>query len=150
VSRNAAVLSLALLLCVSVSVARSLNSEPKLDDVAIHHGESASFSDDPLTLTLTFSEVRSDSRCPVGVKCVRAGEAVVVLLAKANDTELSPTESELVFEVPPGGEAEGDFADWTIRVLRLEPEARVDRKIEDSDYIVTVRVEGRTIDRSDS
>lgn len=104
-------------------------------DVEMRVGESAEFASHDLRLT--FEAVRSDSRCPVDVNCIRAGEAVVVFAANLGEGE--PV--ELVFEVPPGGGDEQVLEDTRIGIVALSPEARSDRHIESRDYVVTVHVE---------
>ena len=104
-------------------------------DVELRAGESAEFENHDLRLT--FEAVRSDSRCPVDVTCIRAGEAVVVLDASFGGDE--PV--ELVFEVPPGGGDEHVVEGTRIEIVALSPEARSDRNIESQDYVVTVHVE---------
>ena len=46
---------------------------------------------------LTFKAVTRDSRCPKDVRCIRAGEAVVVLALRDRSAETST----LTFDVPP-------------------------------------------------
>ena len=107
-------------------------SEP---DTELRVGESARF--ETYDLRLSFAAVRSDSRCPVDVTCIRAGESVVVLGASVSGEE--PT--ELVFAVPPGGGDERVIEDLRVRIVALSPEAHSERKLESKDYVVTVRVE---------
>ena len=73
-------------------------------------------------LDLYFRRVVSDSRCPTGVQCVTAGDAVVTLEGRIMK---GPVES---FEVRlPGGEASQDSTLWKaydgyrVRLMRLEP-----------------------------
>jgi len=86
--------------------------------------------------TLTFAEVRGDSRCPKDARCVRAGEAVVALqLRDAGDPP-----STLTLHVPPGGGATETLRDWRIEIVSLDPQTEVGVNIEATDYVVTVRV----------
>jgi len=107
-------------------------SEP---DTELRVGESA--SSETYDVRLTFVDVRSDSRCPVDVVCIRAGESVVVLSASVSGEK----PEELVFAVPPGGGDERVIEDLRVRIVALFPEAHSERKLEPKDYVVTVRVE---------
>jgi len=107
-------------------------SEP---DTELRVGESVRFEAYDLGLTLV--DVRSDSRCPVDVTCIRAGEGVVVLGASVSGEE----PAELVFAVPPGGSDERVIEDLRVRIVALSPQAHSERKLESKDYVVTVRVE---------
>ncbi len=126
---HVAVLSLASVMALAAWMP---TSEP---DTELRVGESARF--ETYDLRLTFVDVRRDSRCPVDVTCIRAGEGVVVLRASVGGEE--PV--ELVFAVPPGGGDERVIEDLRVRIVALSPEAHSERKLESKDYVVTVRVE---------
>lgn len=92
-----------------------------------------------LTVTKTasafrFVEVISDSRCPKGVDCIRAGEAIVrVALADGSERTVeinADSKKRAHFTVPDG----------SVEVLGLEPypEARV--KIDPAGYRLKVKV----------
>ena len=92
-------------------------------------GESALTTDD---LRIKFDAVRSDSRCPVDVTCVRAGEAVIAITVGR------------VGEVPEGRELDTTparssttFLNFTITLSSLQPFPRSDRQIQPGDYIGT-------------
>lgn len=88
-------------------------------------------------LSLRFVEVRSDSRCPKDARCIRAGEAVVVLEARASDREVR----ELILEIPPGGSAREFFDGLVVHVVALEPPAESGKKIEPCEYVLKVTTE---------
>ena len=94
-------------------------------------------------LDLYFRRVVSDSRCPRGVDCVTAGEAVVTLEGRILK---APPES---FEVRlPGGEAP-DSAIWKpydgyrIRLVKLEPYPVAGAPVDTTAYIGTFLIEKR-------
>ncbi|SEQ87317.1 hypothetical protein [Neolewinella agarilytica] len=82
----------------------------------------------------TFMEVLSDSRCPKGVDCIRAGEAIVrVVLADGSEQNV---------KINADGKNRASFAvpDGSVEILGLEPypEARV--KINPAGYRLKVRI----------
>lgn len=91
-------------------------------------GETVRVMDETLTAEegrLVFEEVVQDSRCPLNVDCVRAGEAEVRVRLHYADGTVHEARLEIPgmrrFGVPP---AEADFteiAGYTIRFLRLDP-----------------------------
>jgi len=85
---------------------------------------------------LTFKAVTRDSRCPKGVRCIRAGEAVVVLELRegADDT------STLTFDVPPDGGASLSVRGYRIEILSLDPQAEADVEIAPRDYVATIGI----------
>ena len=86
--------------------------------------------------SLTFEAVRSDSRCPKGTQCIRAGEAVVALAWRDSKGE----STVLTLNVPPGRGATRVWQGHAIEVVRLEPEAEADVRIAPGDYVVTLGV----------
>ena len=59
----------------------------KLGDIfRLKASESASFSDNGNTITAKLINIQ-DSRCPVNVQCIRAGEAIVVLDLQIGDEQ---------------------------------------------------------------
>jgi len=82
----------------------------------------------------TFMEVVSDSRCPKGVDCIRAGEAIVrVALADGSEQTVeinADSKQRASFTVPDG----------SVQIMSLEPypEARV--KIDPASYRLKVRI----------
>ena len=97
-------------------------------------GETALTTDD---VRIKFDTVRSDSRCPTDVTCVRAGEAVIALTIGR------------VGEVPEGRELDTaarsstTFLNFTITLSSLQPYPRSDRQPQPGDYIGTFIVNVR-------
>ena len=79
---------------------------------------------------LTFEAVRGDSRCPVGVSCIWAGDAVVAMTV--HDTDGGPTTTELHTNVR--FDAEAVLDGYVVRLVRLSPTPRVDATIEVDQY----------------
>lgn len=89
-------------------------------------------------LTLRFEGVAGDSRCPVDVVCVWAGEATVRLRAQA------PSQDARTLDVTvhgTGGSGEGDYAgSYKITVTKLEPAPVSRQQIQASAYRATLVV----------
>ena len=96
-------------------------------------GESASV--EGADLSLTFSAVTQDSRCPEDVDCVVAGEAVVVI-----DALSSGEHTELTFKVPPRGSDAQELEDLTITIVELSPEPESGKRMEPSNYVAKLLV----------
>jgi hypothetical protein len=84
--------------------------------------------------SLTFIRVERDSRCPRDARCIRAGEAVVVVSLREDDGAVAT----LTFEVPPGGGASQPLQGYRIEVVGLDPQAETDVEIAQDDYVVTI------------
>lgn len=110
-------------------------STESLTTIALAVGESAVLDDGELTLT--FREVRNDSRCSEDVSCIVAGEATVILGAVLP----SGRGEDLTFEVPPKGTASTDYESYRITILELEPQNRSDREIAPDEYSVRIQVD---------
>ena len=65
----------------------------------------------PGHIALEFREVTQDSRCPRGVQCVHAGEAIVVLDVTLGVEAPTP----VTFEVPPSEGTSMRVGDYTTR-----------------------------------
>lgn len=68
---------------------------------------------------LTFKDVRTDSRCPVDVQCVWAGEAKIGVVISGN----GPTEETRVLTLAPG-DSEATAGNLRIRFVGLAPVPR--------------------------
>ena len=93
----------------------------------------------PDSLRLRFQDVPHDSRCPVDVQCIRAGEARLVFeisLAGGDPRDVT-------LEIPPGGSTSADFDDYVLRVESLAPDASSTRKIDPDEYRAELRVTRR-------
>ncbi|HKP71362.1 MAG TPA: hypothetical protein VJT82_00395 [Pyrinomonadaceae bacterium] len=87
-------------------------------------------------LKIKFVAVREDSRCPVGVTCVWAGNARVALkLTKARmravDLELNTATTE---------PQEGDALGYQVRLAKLVPHPVNNQKLNPRDYVATLAV----------
>ena len=124
-------LSLALLFTLAFSACDGFTPESSATDAAAKHeatkfvlelGETAKLSGGA---SLTFEEVLSDNRCPVGVLCVERGEARVLFTFKSADG----TRDRIVASIPGGSpgeipiESAQTFAigHLSLRLLSLQP-----------------------------
>lgn len=84
--------------------------------------------------SFTFMEVVSDSRCPKGVDCIRAGEATVRLVLADG--------SERTVEINADGKSRASFAvpDGSVEILGLDPYPQARVKIDPAGYRLKVRV----------
>ena len=87
---------------------------------------------------LTFSEVQSDSRCPMDVKCVWAGDATVAITLTPSR---GSAESRALHTQPTGSQI--PYANYTIALTALAPYPRSTQKIAAADYIATFIVSVR-------
>jgi len=99
----------------------------------LHPGTSAVLSDG---LKVTFDGVRADSRCPMDVVCVWAGDATVALRL----SQPPATQAERALHTDPAG-AEAQYLSYVITLVALAPYPRSDRQIRPDDYVATLRVE---------
>ena len=81
-------------------------------------------------LVIRFSDVREDSRCPVDVLCMWAGNAQIVLEVSHSDFVLNSTLEPR--EVSQLG--------YKIVLLGVDPDRKVDEEIELNDYTATLMV----------
>ncbi len=118
-----------------VSVLAMVASEsPALGEpFSLRVGESLSIKG--TDLRLRFAGVTSDSRCPMDVDCIVAGEANVVVEAVREAESV-----ELLFRVPPAGGHTQKLARFTVTITALEPQTVSTRRIETSDYVATMVV----------
>jgi hypothetical protein len=105
------------------------NTERGDGEAVISVGESKLISG----VKITVNEVVSDSRCPVDVQCIRAGEIT------ANVTLQSDTDKEtleLASNMPPHG-----FDTYQVSLTGAAPEKRSSAQIGTSEYRLTFKVE---------
>lgn len=117
------------------SVAGPSRSVPVGRPFELRVGETVAVQDE--LLVLTFDRVSEDSRCPLGVLCIRAGDAQVELTAVR-----LPDHRQAVL-LYAGAERRPDTAtveDFTLRLVELDPLQRMDRPIAPSDYVATLVV----------
>ena len=87
-------------------------------------------------LVLSFRSVSSDSRCPIGVLCIRAGEAVVALELR----RLPSTTAPLVLKTDPQNEASAHFQSYQIELVELKPHPRLGETIASGQYVASLLV----------
>ena len=98
-------------------------------------GTSALLTDD---LKLTFDRVKADSRCPLDVLCIQAGEAIVVLTL--SQPAAAQVEQEL--RTTPGF-SEASYLSYLIRLVALTPYPRSTQQIRPEEYVATLTVDRR-------
>jgi hypothetical protein len=109
-------------------------TEVRLDsNVELKAGQSAAVTGE--SFTLTFERVASDSRCPVGVQCVWAGDAVVRLAVTGPKGE--PGTVELHTQQLA---REATFQGFKIRLVQLLPAPSASDKIPADRYVATLVV----------
>ncbi|MFN0174816.1 MAG: hypothetical protein ACKVU0_09240 [Saprospiraceae bacterium] len=87
--------------------------------------------------TIKFDKVSADSRCPMGVECITAGKADIVLfLTKAGETQ----SLTLPFTITNGTSNVTDFKGHTVRVMGVAPMKYKDKEIKPDEYIITLTV----------
>ena len=83
-------------------------------------------------LTVGFSSVNEDSRCPQGVDCIWAGNAVIaVSLSKPNG---DPVSIDLNANMDP---KEKSYQQYVISLVALNPYPKKDSIIKKEDYVAT-------------
>jgi hypothetical protein len=98
-------------------------------------GQTATTTDD---VRIRFDTVRSDSRCPMDVFCVRAGEAVIAITLSLPGEAAVGRELETV---PPRSQV--THSRFTVTLSELQPYPRSDRPTQPNDYIATFVVSVR-------
>jgi hypothetical protein len=101
----------------------------------LRSGTSAS---SPAGLKITFHGVTTDSRCPMDVVCVWAGDAIIAV--SLSQTAGGQAEREL-HTTPNGSEA--TYLAYSITLVALAPYPRSDRQIRPEDYVATLTVKAR-------
>jgi hypothetical protein len=88
-------------------------------------------------LSVGFSSVGQDSRCPVDVVCVWEGDATLTLSLRAGSGESALRELHTSSSMG----RETTFAGYSVRLEALRPEPRSTRPLEARDYRATLVVE---------
>jgi hypothetical protein len=103
--------------------------------IALSHGEAKRVAGTPLTIT--FEAVTDDSRCPEGVSCVWAGDAVVHIRIEGG----TPPASTAMLHV--NGQFDRDVVHGSHRVtlVAVAPHPKADAKIEAKDYRIELRID---------
>jgi hypothetical protein len=125
----------AIVLAVFVGACAGAAQRPSAldEDFELSAGRSVRVAD--ADLLVRFDRVANDSRCPSDVKCITAGDAVVVLgLASGRDTarqyELHTT----------SGDTSAAHAGYRVTLVALNPVPVSTRTLQARDYVATLRV----------
>ena len=89
-------------------------------------------------LTLTFNAVTEDSRCPIGVFCISAGDATVMVTLSQNGADHL---RELHTNRDP---SQAGFNSSIVTLLSLAPIPRADHPVGAKEYVATFRVDPST------
>lgn len=114
--------------CATASGAAD-RTAPLGESFRLPRGESAEVGG----LSVRFAQVVEDSRCPLGVQCIRAGEAKIQLALRTSDqrrTVVLATEGAQPNAV--------DFAGYEVRLVTVDPPRRRDDPARA--YVATLRV----------
>ena len=103
------------------------------ESFSISVGESVSLKE--MDVSITFSAVTRDSRCPKDANCVVAGEAVVIFQASSGGGS-----TDLTFRVPPGGSDAREFEEVSITITELDPQTESGKRIDPASYTAKVMV----------
>jgi len=87
------------------------------------------------SIVTTFEGVENDSRCPVDVTCIKAGEAFVRLSFRDGDEV-----GELTIEVPRDSSATATYSLLHIGILNLDPLPLLTEPIPQSRYQLLIRL----------
>ena len=86
-------------------------------------------------LELGFETIVSDSRCPRGVQCIRAGEATIRLAA-----EKAPSARASIELRTTASESDATYGMYSIRLLSVNPYPDANRRIQPEEYEATLVV----------
>jgi hypothetical protein len=86
---------------------------------------------------MAFLRVVQDSRCPRGVTCIRAGDAIVQFQAKSAEGGVQTFLAPLPEGAPLDSIAWIPWSDYRVRVLKLEPYPQAGVAVDSSAYVVT-------------
>lgn len=87
-------------------------------------------------LRVTFDRVTEDSRCPINVNCIWAGNAVVRLATRIADVTRGPIELHTTTADKRGGTVDG----YRVQLVRLTPARTEGTSIAQDQYIATITV----------
>lgn len=88
--------------------------------------------------SVRFDSVSGDSRCPVGVQCIWAGRADIVLTLSHGTT--SKTVTLASGDLGQGGTGEADFERYHIKLENVEPAKKESGPVAQKDYKVVLSV----------
>ena len=109
-------------------------------EVQLHPGQSVFFPREGYVVT--FEEVTGDSRCPIGVQCVWAGDGAARL--RLQDRTGSVSEDTLHTTLNPRSL---QFQLLSLRLKNLEPYPVYNEPIDSSKYVITLEIERGTPER---
>jgi hypothetical protein len=88
---------------------------------------------DEASVRIRFDGVASDSRCPIDVNCIQAGDAVVLISVLENDESAQ-------YDLHTASPQSVSHGDLTIALVRLLPQPTSTRPIQPDEYRATVRI----------
>jgi hypothetical protein len=124
-------------LCVVASLACAASSpsgESRHRDVRLSGGSSTTV--EGTSLAIAFEAVRNDSRCPVGARCIRAGDATVALRLEGGGADARTVELHTNDEPRQAGQGS-----YVVILVALAPEPVLGRNVTLADYEATLRVQ---------
>lgn len=89
------------------------------------------------SLSIKFSNVAEDSRCPEGYDCVWQGQAKIAIKISSGNNDLG--EINLISLAGHDSLAHGNFDNYSIELLKVGPPKR-DRELKLSDYFIILVV----------
>jgi hypothetical protein len=110
-------------------------SRPLGQPFDVRAGTTAVVGDD---LRVTFTGVKSDSRCPMDAVCIQAGEAIVALTL--SPSAAAPVEREL--RTSPGL-SEVSYLSYVVKLVALAPYPKSTQQIRPEDYVATLTIDRR-------
>ncbi len=118
------------------TMARAPDVQARLgEDFRLPRGRTAAIAGQ--RLTVRFTRVVSDSRCPMGVQCIRAGEARVHVKLRLPRRQME----DVVLATAPAQPRYASFGAYDVRLVALEPPRRTD--VPHPRYVATLRVTRR-------
>jgi hypothetical protein len=126
--------ALLLIACFAPAATASAKVAAQLDQpFAIRVGEVATIAAEGLDVT--FDAVLSDSRCPRGAQCIRAGEATVRITVRK-----PPAAADvLVLRTPSSADA-AEYGGYRIRLTNVTPQPELGRQTRSEEYVATIVV----------
>ncbi|MBI2957356.1 MAG: hypothetical protein HYY32_00795 [Chloroflexi bacterium] len=130
--------SYALVAAVAVSLVASCLRQPTETSAALGQkvslapGQAVSIQGE--RLSIRFVEVVTDSRCPTGVNCIRAGEVSTLV-----DITFRDSSHRQVFTQPGSAQGKAGFEDYEI-TFEVQPYPQAAKQISKEDYRLTLEV----------
>jgi len=123
----------AVLLAACTTMARGSTVQARLDEpFQLPKGQTATVASE--RLTVRFTNVESDSRCPVNVQCIRAGEARVHFELRQPGRE----PEDLILATVGAQPRYATWGAYDLHLVALEPQPRTD--VPHPPYVATLRV----------